>query len=320
MEEPSPATSTTHRTVLQWETLGSYLEVRPGLRMFYRVVEGTAVREGADQRQDETLVLIHGFPTSSIDFERALPLLSNRFQKIVLFDHPGFGLSDKPTAASDFSYSITEYTDAMLLLLEKLDISQAHFLGHDMGDSVLTELATRQARGLLPCWFKGAQSLTFTNGGMRIELASFRVSQILLQVPLLRDLLAALQNAWFFDRQIRSISGTWDALPQTDLDTMYAALLHKNGNYRLPATISYLQDRYRFQNQRWIPALQQLSAQGLPVHICWGANDAVAPVSIAHRLHADLPESKLTILPGLGHFAMLESPTVWANAILSHGI
>ena len=152
---------------------------------------------------------------------------------------------------------------------------------------------------------------------MRIELSSFRISQILLQIPYLRDIIGAFHNPWFFERQIRSISGSWDALSPDDIQTMNEALLHKNGNYRLPATISYLSDRYRFQNQRWIPALQQLSAAGLRINICWGSSDSVAPVTIAHRLTENIPLASLKILQGLGHFTMLESPELWSRSILS---
>ena len=42
----------------------------------------------------------------------------------------------------------------------------------------------------------------------------------------------------------------------------------------------------------------------MPIQICWGADDAVAPVAIAHRLKDRVkPSAKLTIVDGLGHFA-----------------
>ena len=152
---------------------------------------------------------------------------------------------------------------------------------------------------------------------MRIELASFRISQILLQIPYLREGLAAFQTKWFFDRQIRSISGSWDALPADEIEIMYESLLHNNGNFRLPSTISYLSDRYRFQNSRWIPALQQLAQSGLKINLCWGSNDAVAPFAIALRLSKDIPEANLKVLEGIGHFSMIETPQQWSKTILS---
>ncbi len=43
----------------------------------------------------ETLILIHGIPSSSYEYYYALPLLAKEFT-VVAFDLPGFGFSDKP--------------------------------------------------------------------------------------------------------------------------------------------------------------------------------------------------------------------------------
>ena len=44
------------------------------------------------------LLVLHGFPTSSIDFAAVLgPLATER--RVVLLDYPGFGLSAKPDRA-----------------------------------------------------------------------------------------------------------------------------------------------------------------------------------------------------------------------------
>ncbi len=49
----------------------------------------------------ETVVLIHGYPCSSFDYNRALPLLASDF-RVVLFDLPGYGFSDKPNGVKLF--------------------------------------------------------------------------------------------------------------------------------------------------------------------------------------------------------------------------
>ncbi len=46
-----------------------------------------------------TLVLLHGYPTSSHDYYRVLPDLAAHY-RVIVHDHPGFGLSDKPAARS----------------------------------------------------------------------------------------------------------------------------------------------------------------------------------------------------------------------------
>src|SRR5262245_9482798 len=41
------------------------------------------------------IVILHGYPTSSLDFRHALPILGAR-RRVVVHDHLGFGLSAKP--------------------------------------------------------------------------------------------------------------------------------------------------------------------------------------------------------------------------------
>merc|ERR1712127_180466 len=99
-----------------------------------------------------------------------------------MFDHLGFGFSDKP---EDLAYSLVEQAEQALALWTNLGIQRAHVVSHDMGDSVLTEILTRLDRGVLPERFNNFfKSITFTNGGMRYHLINMRISQILLKSPI----------------------------------------------------------------------------------------------------------------------------------------
>jgi pimeloyl-ACP methyl ester carboxylesterase len=58
--------------------------------MFYLV-------EGGDVTSKSVIVLIHGFPTSSVDYMRSMATLAkNTGKTVVAFDHVGFGFSSKP--------------------------------------------------------------------------------------------------------------------------------------------------------------------------------------------------------------------------------
>lgn len=60
-----------------------------GINVFYRE---------AGPKDAPTLLLLHGFPSSSRMFETLIPLLADRYH-IVAPDYPGFGLSDAPPPA-----------------------------------------------------------------------------------------------------------------------------------------------------------------------------------------------------------------------------
>jgi pimeloyl-ACP methyl ester carboxylesterase len=65
-----------------------------GRKVFYRE---------AGDRQASTLLLLHGFPTSSHMFSNLIPLLADR-HPVIAPDLPGFGFSDAPDRAQ-FKYT-----------------------------------------------------------------------------------------------------------------------------------------------------------------------------------------------------------------------
>lgn len=81
-----------------------------------------------------TIVFVHGFPTSSFDFRRVWDeFVAVRGLRVIAFDHVGFGFSDKPRG-DEYSYSLHEQAEQMLQLLVQLNITDVHFVSHDMGD------------------------------------------------------------------------------------------------------------------------------------------------------------------------------------------
>jgi pimeloyl-ACP methyl ester carboxylesterase len=263
------------------------------------------LQDGPADGGDPVLVL-HGFPSSCFDFHLALPLLAAR-RRVVLHDHLGFGLSDKPER---YSYSLMEQADAALLVWRALGITRGHLLAHDYGTSIATELLARRALGLLPIELS---SVTLCNGSVHLEMAHLTPSQRLLRRPTLGPLFARFARPGLFKAQLRRILGEPSSVSEEELDWMWAALVHDGGRERLPATISYLDDRVRFRD-RWTHAL---TAYEGPAHVLWGRRDPVAVAAIAERLASELPRAELHWLDRLGHYPMLEEPHAWAGAVLA---
>jgi pimeloyl-ACP methyl ester carboxylesterase len=290
--------------LLAWEARGTYLSVGPAGHRLYVQSVGAPGAAPAD-----TLLLVHGFPESSFSFSRNVDALARRFARVVLVDLLGFGLSDKPT---NHSYSLFEQADLALDAWRQLGVTGGHLLGHDMGDSVLTELVARHTRGLLPGWFSGGlPSLTFTDGSMVMALARLRVSQVLLRSPLGR-FLGPIGGYRVFGQQLRSASG--GTLAERDIELMWAALRHNDGRRVQHRIVRYIDERVRFESTRWLPAL---AAASMPIHLCWGALDRVSPQAIAEHLKARVcTAARLTLLPGAGHFCQQEDPDAWNDAVL----
>ena len=133
----------------------------------------------ASNRDNPTIVIIHGFPSSSFDYHKIDLNQLRVFGDVLIFDQIGFGFSSKPEV--DFTYSIFELADYTEMLFDKLEISDVILIGHDMGDTVVCELIKRQQRGILgKLEIHGA---AFSNGGMNFKFAKLRLAQWLLRIP-----------------------------------------------------------------------------------------------------------------------------------------
>ncbi|MBI2061157.1 MAG: alpha/beta hydrolase [Nitrospirae bacterium] len=251
------------------------------------------------------LAILHGFPTSSYDFHRVLLSLAERF-RVVIHDHLGFGLSDKP---ADFGYSLMEQADVALCVWRSLGLKRVHLLAHDYGTSVATELLARREAGLLPIEI---DSVTLCNGSVHIELAHLTWAQKALRSPRIGPLFARLGSTRVFRSQMRRIWGDPSKVEKGDIDAMWSLVSLNQGRRRLPQISRYIDERFRF-HRRWIGALERLN---LPAHILWGRRDPIAVPAIAEKLAGEIRGARLTWLEALGHYPMLESPPEWSAAAL----
>src|SRR6186713_1432715 len=76
----------------------------------------------AGPKDAPTLLLLHGFPTSSQMFRDLIPLLSDRYH-IVAPDYPGYGYSDAPDRAT-FAYTFDHYAELVGKLTEQLGMDR----------------------------------------------------------------------------------------------------------------------------------------------------------------------------------------------------
>jgi pimeloyl-ACP methyl ester carboxylesterase len=103
-----------------------------GLKIFYRE---------AGPASAPTLLLLHGFPTSSHMFRNLIPLLADRFH-IVAPDLPGFGQSDMP-ARDAFTYTFAKLADVIGRFTEVVNLKRFAVYIFDYGAPVGLRIAIK---------------------------------------------------------------------------------------------------------------------------------------------------------------------------------
>ena len=106
-----------------------------GLDIFYREAGSAAA---------PTILLLHGFPTSSHMFRNLIPRLADRFH-LVAPDYPGYGASSMP-GLDEFEYSFDNLARVVERFLEKLEIDRYSIYLMDYGAPVGYRVAGESAR------------------------------------------------------------------------------------------------------------------------------------------------------------------------------
>lgn len=291
---------------LDWKNKGEFITVfGRALFVIDSQKESSNISLNAVENSKETLVILHGYPTSSFDYHKVLPELSKKF-RVIIHDHLGFGFSDKPL---DYSYSLIEQADFALQLWKQLGLKNVTLLAHDYGTSVATEILARHNKQQIDLQIN---ELILSNGSAHIELSKLRTIQKLLKSKITGKWIAKLTNFLIFKKNMRNIYFDKAKVSDEELKEMWFQLENNNGRKVIHQLTNYINERYYFWH-RWIGALKETQ---ISTKIIWAKNDPIAIPKIAELLHQEIPNNKLFWMENCGHFLMLEKPEEWSKFVL----
>jgi pimeloyl-ACP methyl ester carboxylesterase len=281
-------------SVTAWQESGRIFE-HAGHRIFWR-------EENA--RDAPVLVLIHGFPTSSWDWEAIWNELARHY-RLIAPDMLGFGFSDKPKR---HRYSIHEQADIHEALLQSLGISEYHVLAHDYGDSVAQELI---ARDLDSTSKSRLLSVGLLNGGLFPETHRLLRIQKLLLSPL-GPLVARMTSRKSLGRSMKRIFGARTQPNSSLLEGFWELISMMDGARALAGLISYIPERVQ-NRERWVGALRDTA---LPLLLINGLVDPISGAHMVERFRELVPAARVTELTGIGHYPQIEAPGEVVTAYL----
>ncbi|TWU61686.1 Haloalkane dehalogenase [Crateriforma conspicua] len=255
-----------------------------GLEIFYRE-SGPA--------DAPTIVLLHGFPTSSHMFRNLIPGLSDRFH-VIAPDYPGFGNSSMPSV-DQFDYTFDRLADVIGHWLDQREIKRYSLYLMDYGAPVGFRLAVRHPDRV--------QSLVIQNGNAYEEglgtfwdpLRAYWKDRNGKTAEPLKEFLKLDGTRWQYTHGVRDVSKI-----SPDNWRVDQPLLDRPGNQAIQLQLFY---DYGSNPKRY-PAWQAyLRKHQPPTLIVWGKNDEIFPASGATPYQRDLPDAELHLLD-TGHFAL----------------
>jgi pimeloyl-ACP methyl ester carboxylesterase len=247
------------------------------------------------------LLLVHGYPTSSIDFSELIPYLQDDYF-IAALDFPGFGFSDKPQ--NGYSYMLED--DARLLdhfVTNILDWQHFHLFTHDRGVSVGLAFLGNYLDNPDPGYELNYHFMS--NAGMYLPLSTLGENR----APLLHPVQGPEQIAELKARP-RVISGPERRVAVADIHAFNDGIGARRyfGKYLLERAAN---------EHRWLENLQR---SPVPVGYLWGLRDAGQPARVANHvwrtyLNDRDVESSLWYLPTAGHYPQLDKPAEVAEVV-----
>ncbi|MEL6878830.1 MAG: alpha/beta hydrolase [Pseudomonadota bacterium] len=281
--------------ISEWRRNASYFDFQ-GHRIAYWQSE-------ALEPNARPLLLVHGFPTCSRDWDKVWETLGTR-HRLIACDMLGFGLSDKPKSG----YSIHRQTDLQEALLAHLGITEFDAFVHDYGVSVGQELLARQQDG---SGATGLGQMVFLNGGIFPDQHRPRPIQKLGISPF-GFLVGLLMSRKSFGKSFSEVFGPDTQPSEKELDEFWELIAHNRGNRLTHKLLHYIGDRVTHKD-RWEAAL--VAAQ----HKIGLINGALDPVSGQHaydRWCETLPHARKHLIQHVGHYPQVEAPHEVATTAL----
>ncbi len=251
-----------------------------------------------------TLLLLHGFPTSSHMFRNLIPALSNRFH-VVAPDYPGFGNSDQP-AIEDFDYTFDNLADVVEQFTEKLGLKHYSLYLMDYGAPIGFRLAERHPERI--------DSLIVQNGNAYVEglrefwdpIRTYWKDRTPENAQPLAGFISPEGVQWQYTHGVRNVAAISPDNWNVDLRH-----LMREGNPEIQLALFY---DYQ-SNVPHYPAWQAYFRKHQPpTLIVWGKNDYIFPAEGAYPYKRDLKNLEFHLLD-TGHFALEEDGQVIADAI-----
>lgn len=259
-------------------------------------IDGVTIawREAGDPARP-TVLLLHGFPTSSHMFRNLIPALAANYH-VIAPDYPGFGASDMP-AAEDYDYSFASFADITTALLDARGVDRyAVYLmdyGAPVGFRMFAEDPTRVSAFIIQNGNAYDEGLE----GFWDPIKAYWADRTAATADPLRGFLTIDATKWQFTHGARD-----ETAISPDNFWHVQHLLDRPGNQEVQLKLFLDYGTNVAEYPRWQALFRE---HRTPTLIMWGANDQIFPPSGAHPYLRDLPEAELHLLD-TGHFALEE--------------
>ncbi|MBA4536044.1 alpha/beta hydrolase [Bacillus aquiflavi] len=233
-----------------------------------------------------TIVLIHGFLSSSFSYRRLIPLLKNDFN-VFSIDFPPFGKSGKSLR---YTYSYDNIAQTIIHFIKMMGIDKIIIMGHSMGGQISLNIAYKQPtlveKVILLCSSaylqRAKRSLIFVS---YFPFFYLYIKYWLGKSGVKQNLKNVIYDHTLIDHEM--ISGYLTPFQQNDIFRALTRMIrHREGDL----------------------SSEKLQTIETPCLLIWGEDDKIVPLNVGEKLNKELPNSQIVIFKETGHLLPEERP------------
>jgi haloalkane dehalogenase len=263
------------------------IELRRAGEIAYRQVRPDAVERGAP------VLLLHGFPQSSLMWEPAMRALAAAGRRCVAPDLYGLGDSTGAGPAT-FEHNL----EALAGFCDALELERLALVVHDWGGFVGLAWACEHPDRIEALAISAAGF--FSDGKWHGMAKAVRGEQG-------EELVAAITREGF----AALMQGAGDPFGEREFDAYWRPFEDGRGQR---ATLDF----YRSMDfEKLEPYQGGLGKLAVPTLLLWGAEDEFAPPASAHRFTREIPDSTMVMIEGAGHFVIDQQPERCASELVA---
>ncbi|MBD2451387.1 alpha/beta hydrolase [Nostoc sp. FACHB-152] len=258
----------------------------------------------AGSRDNPTILLLHGFPTSSHMFRNLIPALADKFH-LVAPDYPGYGNSSMPSV-NEFDYTFDRLAEIVEKFIDAIALKKYSLYVMDYGAPIGYRIAAKYPERV--------QSLIVQNGNAYEEglrefwepIKAYWQVRSPENAEKLKYLVTLEATKWQYTNGVRNLE-----VISPDTWTVDQNFLDRPGNEEIQLALFYSYGTNPPLYPQWQEYFRQYQP---PTLIVWGKNDYIFPADGAYPYQRDLKDIEFHLLD-TGHFALEEDGDAIANYI-----
>ena len=253
------------------------------------------------------VVLLHGggVDNALLSWGAAAETLAAAGYRVLAPEHPGYGESPLP----DFPVTVPHLLDYLTQFVERLGLRDVSLVGVSMGGAMALGYTLARPKNVRRVVLVGPY-------GIQDSSPAHALSYLLVRIPGLTTWSAKLtsRSPWLMRQSVRQIVRNPSSLTPELMDQVMDAVRHPTASTAFAQFQRHEIQRHGMRTN-FTPRLGEIEQ---PVLIVQGSRDIGVPVPAARRAADLLPDGRLVVFEGAGHWTQRDCPARFTELMLGH--